>query len=242
MTNKDGEIGVPGLKRTISSHGYLTAPTPTTTGGRGFLARETLTAARLVHRWAPSLTDETLAYAAKWQGAVGDSKWGQQVGKIPGEIFRKGELRTGTHLGLPVEPSRAFATYFSADVTAEWLVTLAVAADRDPRLRDTYAREARSAGDHLLRELALGGGLVRWGPRPAEWTGTGLLAQGWRESRGIEPPTAGAIVASGWVADWDVQGPVLLALRALHRLTDDRQYLRAAHALAVRIDRSFETD
>ena len=82
MTNKDGEIGVPGLKRTISSHGYLTAPTPTTTGGRGFLARETLTAARLVHRWAPSLTDETLAYAAKWQGAVGDSKWGQQVGKI----------------------------------------------------------------------------------------------------------------------------------------------------------------
>jgi glycogen debranching enzyme len=230
---------VPGLALVTARAGHLTAQEHTETSGHGFVVRDAMTAGRLISPWQREVAVTSLWLAAMWQGKKHDAEWGEEPGRIPHEVVFPGGLRTADYLGLEI-PQGPFASYFSADSTAEWVVTLAVVANQDVQLRGDLYPHWTAAGQYLLNKLDDGDGLLRWGPRPEAWRGTGLNAQGWRDGRDGVPPVAGSLDAPGMVADWDVQASLLLALRALAWMSSDTKYSDAARALEARINQSFD--
>jgi glycogen debranching enzyme len=231
--------------RVIDERGFVVAssshPHPVARDALGFVA---LTATEL-----PEVARTTLHLFAEHQGTKHDELWGERPGRIPHEIILS--WKGGRYLGISVDEGASVVSYFSADATAEWLIALAVAvAGGEDKLAADLNAHIQAAGENLLAELGVGGGLVRW-QRPARFAGTGLEAQGWRDAATLD-----GAKAAGWLcplhpdgtaprtpfADWDTQAVVLVALRALMRLTDDARYGDAARSLQRRLQRDYDSD
>jgi glycogen debranching enzyme len=102
------------------------------------------------------------------------------------------------------------------------------------------------AGAWLLGALERGGGLLRFGPRPA--SGGGLGQQGWRDADTPLNDTGGGILhedgsVPAWpVADADTQAAAVAGLRGLAALSGSSEHARGARELTGRLAERFGPD
>ena len=131
--------------------------------------------------------------------------------------------------------------YGSADATSWFLYVLA--ATGDGALADELRGAWERAGEWLLGALERGGGLVRWGPRPA--AGGGLGQQGWRDADTPLNGSGGGILHEDGsvppppVADADTQAAAVAGLRGLAALSGSAAHARAARDLTERLAARF---
>jgi glycogen debranching enzyme len=184
----------------------------------------------------PDVPRATLRALARGQGERTDPLWDEEPGKILHEV--RGPPPPGTTRFLGIDwPADGLTYYGTADATSWFLYVLSATADRAlaDELRDAWER----AGEWLVGAIDRGGGLVRWGPRPA--AGGGLGQQGWRDADSPLNETGGGILhADGSVppppvADADTQAAAVAGLRGLHALSGSAEHARAAHALVERV-------
>ena len=171
---------------------YASAP-PTDPDDPGrfhaLFGRDSLITALEVLPERPDVARATLRALARLQGARDDPVWDEEPGKIVHEVREAPPAGTTRFLGLDW-PEGGLRYYGSADATSWFLYLLA--ATGDAALADELRGEWERAGDWLLGALERGGGLVRWGPRPA--AGGGLGQQGWRDADTPLNGTGGGIL------------------------------------------------
>jgi glycogen debranching enzyme len=182
----------------------------------------------------------SLRALAGLQGTRTDPVWDEEPGKIVHEVRGGAPAGTTRFLGLDW-PAGGLRYYGTADATPWFLYVLA--ATGDGALADELRSAWERAGDWLLGALERGGGLLRWGPRPA--SGAGLGQQGWRDADDPRNSTGGGIlhadgrVPSPPVADADTQAAAVAGLRGLAALSGSAEHARAAAALAGRVAERF---
>lgn len=184
----------------------------------------------------PDVARATLHALARAQGTRTDPVWDEEPGKILHEVRGPPPPGVTRFLGIdwPADGLRYFGT---ADATSWFLYVLA--ATGDAALADELRAAWEGAGDWLLGALDRGGGLVRWGPRPA--SGGGLGQQGWRDANTPLNDTGGGILHEDGgvppppVADADTQAAAVAGLRALAALSGSAEHARAAAALVERV-------
>jgi glycogen debranching enzyme len=202
--------------------------------------RDSLITALQVLPERPDVARATLRALARLQGAREDPTWDEQPGRIVHEV--RDTLPQSDYLGLRM-PAGGLRYYGSADATPWFLYVLA--ATGDGALADELAPVWRAAGTWLLGAIERGGGLLRWGPRPA--TGGRLTQQGWRDAAEPENPEGrggGILHEDGTaprppVADADTQAAAAAGLRGLAALSGSDDHARAAAALAERVAERF---
>ena len=171
-----------------------------------------MTATRLLIPWRPGLAGACVRFAASYQfeGPVPDEVRDARAGK-PHEVIPSSELREPTYLGLQVRRGNDVVYYGSADATGEWLTTLGVLNGAIPGVGSALAANSHAAGEFLLRELGIGGGLVSGVP------GSGPVP-GWRRRAGgtEEPSPAHRRIharpgrpqaSQDTAADWETKRP-----------------------------------
>jgi glycogen debranching enzyme len=166
--------------------------------------------------------------------------WDEEPGKILHEV--RGAPPAGVTRFLGIDwPADGLRYYGTADATSWFLHLLSATGDRG--LADELRGAWERAGDWLLGALERGGGLVRWGPRPA--SGGGLAQQGWRDADSPLNDTGGGILHEDGrvppppVADADTQAAAVAGLRGLASLSGSAEHARAAEALVERVARRF---
>jgi glycogen debranching enzyme len=188
----------------------------------------------------PDVARATLRALARLQGTRDDPVWDEEPGKIVHEVRDTPPDGATTFLGLD-RPAGGVRYYGSADATSWFLYVLAATGDRAlaDEVRDAWER----AGAWLLGALERGGGLVRWGPRPA--TGGGLTQQGWRDTNDPRRSTGSGILHEDGsvprppVADADTQAAAVAGLRGLAALSGSAEHARAAADLVGRVAERF---
>ena len=166
--------------------------------------------------------------------------WDEEPGKIVHEVRDAPPDGATRFLGLDW-PEGGLRHYGSADATSWFLYVLA--ATGDGALADELRAAWERAGDWLLAALERGGGLVRWGPRPA--IGGGLGQQGWRDADTPLQATGNGILHEDGavppppVADADTQAAAVAGLRGLTALSGSGVHARAARDLIERIAARF---
>ena len=181
-------LSVPGLDDVLAADGWPYASAPPTDPddpGRfhALFGRDSLITALQVLPERPDVARATLRALARLQGAQDDPVWDEEPGKIVHEVRDTPPDGATRFLGLDW-PEGGLRYYGSADATSWFLYVLA--ATGDGALADELRPAWERAGEWLLGALERGGGLVRWGPRPA--LGGGLGQQGWRDAD--TPPNA----------------------------------------------------
>jgi glycogen debranching enzyme len=222
---------------------YASAP-PTDPDDPGrfhaLFGRDSLITALQVLPERPDVARATLRALARLQGARDDPLWDEEPGKIVHEVRDAPPDGTTRFLGLDW-PEGGLRYYGSADATSWFLYVLA--ATGDDALADDLRGAWEQAGEWLLGALERGGGLVRWGPRPA--AGGGLGQQGWRDADSPLNATGGGILHEDGtvppppVADADTQAAAVAGLRGLAALSGSRAHARAARELTERLAARF---
>ena len=182
----------------------------------------------------------TLRALASLQGVKDDPVWDEEPGKIVHEVRGTPPDGATRFLGLDW-PEDGLRYYGSADATSWFLYVLAATGDSAlaEELRGAWER----AGEWLLGALERGGGLVRWGPRPA--VGGGLGQQGWRDADTPLKASGGGILHEDGavppppVADADTQAAAVAGLRGLAALSGSAAHARAARDLTERVAARF---
>jgi len=184
----------------------------------------------------PDVARATLRALARLQGTTDDPVWDEEPGKIVHEVRDTPPDGATRFLGLDW-PEGGLRYYGSADATSWFLYVLA--ATGDDALADDLRGAWEQAGEWLLGALERGGGLVRWGPRPA--AGGGLGQQGWRDADTPLNGTGGGILHEDGtvppppVADADTQAAAVAGLRGLAALSGSRAHARAGRDLTERL-------
>jgi glycogen debranching enzyme len=238
---------VPGLDELLAPEGWPYASTPPVDEGdpgrfHALFGRDSLITALQILPARPDVARATLRALARLIGRRDDPVWDEEPGKIVHEV--RDTLPGGATRFLGLEPPEGQLRYYgSADATPWFLHVLAATGDRAlaGELRDAW----QAAGAWLRSAIARGGGLLRWGPRPA--SGGGLTQQGWRDTSDPADPAGnggGILGADGAVprapvADADTQAAALAGLRGLAALTGAEADARAAAAFAARVAERF---
>jgi len=222
---------------------YASAP-PTDPDDPGrfhaLFGRDSLITALQVLPERPDVARATLRALARLQGTTDDPVWDEEPGKIVHEVREAPPAGTTRFLGLDW-PEGGLRYYGSADATSWFLYLLA--ATGDAALADDLRGARERAGDWLLDALERGGGLVRWGPRPA--AGGGLGQQGWRDADTPLNGTGGGILHEDGavppppVADADTQAAAVAGLCGLAALSGSAAHARAARDLTERLAARF---
>jgi glycogen debranching enzyme len=238
---------VPGLDALLAPDGWPHASTPPVDEGdpgrfHALFGRDSLITALQVLPARPDVAVATLRALARLIGRRTDPVWDEEPGKIVHEVRDTLPGGATRFLGLD-RPDGQLRYYGSADATPLFLYVLAATGDRAlaDELRDAW----QAAGAWLRGALARGGGLLRWGPRPA--SGGGLTQQGWRDTSDPADPHGnggGILDADGGVprapvADADTQAAAVAGLRGLAALTGAEDDARAADALAELVTQRF---
>jgi len=235
---------VPGLERVLSAAGPpLASAPPTGEGDPGRFAalfgRDSLIVSLQLLPVRPDVARATLRALAVHQGRREDPETEEEPGKILHERWERAPARLAA-VGWPVREG-GITYYGSADSTPWFLVVLAALADA--ALAAELEPAWRAAGTWLRRALVRGGGLLRHGPGTA---GGGLGQQGWRDtSDPLGSADGGGIVTGDGsappapLADADSQAAAIAGLRGLARLSGEERDLRAARALAARVEERF---
>ena len=203
--------------------------------------RDSLITALQVLRRHPEVAASTLRELAQRQGRTDDPATEEQPGRILHED-RPVAPAWLVELGWPVRDG-ALRYFGTSDATSWFLVLLDATGDDDLALDLSEAR--RAAAGWLEQALAVGGGLVRCGPRLSPG---GLSQQGWRDA--LDPaadPHGGGIVREDGstpaapLADADSQAAAVAALDALVRLDPDDapHWADLAHGLRERIGAAY---
>jgi glycogen debranching enzyme len=231
----------------LSTEGWPYASTPPVDAsdpGRfhALFGRDSLITAAQVLPERPDVAHATLRALARLIGRRADPVWDEEPGKIVHEVRDALPPGATDFLGLDA-PDGELRYYGSADATPWFLYVLAATGDRAlaDELRDAW----QAAGAWLHGALARGGGLLRWGPRPA--SGGGLTQQGWRDARNPANPhgNGGGILGEDGaaprapVADADTQAAAVAGLRGLAALSGADGDARAAAVLAERVAARF---
>jgi glycogen debranching enzyme len=204
--------------------------------------RDSLITALQVLPERPDVARATLRAHAALQGRREDEATGEEPGKIVHEHRRESSEHL-RELGWESLLRHGGLRYYgSADATSWFLIVLAALGDA--ALAAELEASWRAAGGWLERALARGGGLVRYGPRRGA---AGLTQQGWRDADDPLAPDqggSGILRADGTlpeppIADADCQAAAVAAMRALHRLSEDERFERAAVGLQERIEGAF---
>jgi len=191
----------------------------------------------------PDVARATLRALAALQGRHDDPETDEEPGKIPHEVWETAPQRLHD-AGWPIRDG-GLRYYGSADSTSWFLVVLD--ALEDAQLAAELEPSWRAAGEWLARTVERGGGLVRHGPRKLRG---GLRQQGWRDTMDpLDPDTHGggilrengsAPVAP--LADADSNAAVVVAARALARLSGEGRHRDIAGALRDEVARAFTAE
>ena len=237
-------MSVPGLDAVLAPDGWPYAcapPTDPDDPGRfhALFGRDSLITALQVLPARPDVARATLRALAALQGARVDPVWTRSRGRSCTRSATRS--RRGGDLFRLDPPAGPLRYYGSADATPWFLHVLAATGDR--ALADELGDAWRRAGDWLLAALERGGGLLRWGPRPA--SGGGLGQQGWRDADRPAKATGGGILHEDGsappppVADADTQAAAVAGLRGLAALSGSAGHARDAEDVAERVAARF---